>query len=420
MAVLKGIKEKAHLPLYDSLFVRPRRQLREVESSSVFKFFVNAQGKTRLETNMQSASLLPHWNTFEARALRVVISDLTPRYPAEIEECLKSSADNAGGRGIATPAPRPDAAPVSTAGAGVKLTPQMLDQARERVEAFNAALANGAESAQELEARLGLLRSFCDPQKMGRILQTHRTLRLLRADLAALIRRSKAKSQKLEALNQFADELEAMSEGADDLRFIKQLDEGASCLDAIEKEMAFARHVREISFADVQSALEAAKDVAYPAPPRPELPPRAPLPGRTPADGSPEQILVCLKRRVSDEFRIPLVEQIFGGAIRLFAKLIFNSVTTFFVGEKVMIQAPTWFFPGGGGPYSGNGRVINHGFPSPEATFRFAEPVFIDAQQNFRVEMEIPDAGALVELQRIYGPFFIWVTLDGYMCRDAQ
>lgn len=34
MAVVKGMKEKVHLPLYDALFVRPRKQLREVESSS--------------------------------------------------------------------------------------------------------------------------------------------------------------------------------------------------------------------------------------------------------------------------------------------------------------------------------------------------------------------------------------------------
>ncbi len=34
--------------------------------------------------------------------------------------------------------------------------------------------------------------------------------------------------------------------------------------------------------------------------------------------------------------------------------------------------------------------------------------------------MEIPDASVLGELQRIYGPFFIWVTLDGYMRRDVQ
>lgn len=417
MAVLKGIKEKVHLPLYDSLFVRPRKQLREVESSSVFKFFVNAQGKTRLETNMQSASLLPHWNTFEAYALRVVISDLQPRYPAEIEDCLKTPSENVSGRRRPTLKPQFDEASVSAG--GVKLTPQTLNQSRERVEAFNAAMAEGAESALDLEARLSALRAICDQQKMRQILQMHRNLRLLHADLATLIRRSKAKTQKLEALNQFADELEAMSEAADDLRLIKQLDEGGSYLDPIEKEIRFARRVREIGFADVQSALAAAERAAFPAPPRPERPPHGPLPERTPVS-LPEQILTCLKQRLSNEFKIPLAEQVFGGGLQLFVKLIFNSVTTFFVGEKVMIQMPTWFFPAGAGPYSGNGRVISHGFPSPEATFRFAEPVFIDAQQNFRVEMEIPDATALIELQRIYGPFFIWVMLDGYMRRDVQ
>ena len=54
------------------------------------------------------------------------------------------------------------------------------------------------------------------------------------------------------------------------------------------------------------------------------------------------------------------------------------------------------------------------------ATFRFAEPVFIDRQQNFRVEIEVPDADVLKELQQIYGPLYIWVVLDGYMTRDVQ
>src|ERR1700752_442260 len=76
MAVIKGVNERVHLPLYDSLFVRPDRQFRDHVSSNVLKFFVNIHGKTKLETNMQTSSLLPHWNTFEARALRVVISDL--------------------------------------------------------------------------------------------------------------------------------------------------------------------------------------------------------------------------------------------------------------------------------------------------------------------------------------------------------
>jgi len=295
----------------------------------------------------------------------------------------------------------------------------MFNQARKCVEAFNAALAEAGEAPPNLGECLDLLRAFCDPQKMGRMLQLHRNLRLLRDDLVTVIRRNKAKTPKLEALNQFADEVEAMSEAAEDLRFIKQLEEGGECLNVMEKELAFARRVRGISLADAQSFLAATERLLFPAPPRLPFPPRGPMPERTPVS-SQEQILRCLKQRVSEEFKIPLAEQLFGDSLQLFARLIFNSVTTFIVGEKVMIQMPTWFFPAGGGPYSGNGRVINHGFPAPEATFRFAEPVFIDAQQNFRVEMEIPDASVLGELQRIYGPFFIWVTLDGYMRRDVQ
>src|SRR5207247_4732514 len=80
MASVQGIREKVHLPIYDSLQVEPEKQLRETESSGTLKFFVNVQGKTKLETNLQSASLLPHYNTFEARALRVVISDLPPDF----------------------------------------------------------------------------------------------------------------------------------------------------------------------------------------------------------------------------------------------------------------------------------------------------------------------------------------------------
>jgi hypothetical protein len=124
--------------------------------------------------------------------------------------------------------------------------------------------------------------------------------------------------------------------------------------------------------------------------------------------------------QLRNELLIPIDEQLFGNGIQILSKIIYNSVTTFFVGEKTMMQMPTWFFPAGAGPYSEDGRVVTHGFPAPEATFRFAEPVFIDAQQNFRVEIEIPESTVLSELQRIYGPFFIWVTLDGYMRRDVQ
>src|SRR5215471_20116254 len=78
MAVVKGVKEQVHLPLYDCVEVKPGKQLGDTLSSNVLKFFIDVTGKTKLLTNMQAASLLPHWNTFEARALRVVISDLCP------------------------------------------------------------------------------------------------------------------------------------------------------------------------------------------------------------------------------------------------------------------------------------------------------------------------------------------------------
>jgi hypothetical protein len=81
---------------------------------------------------------------------------------------------------------------------------------------------------------------------------------------------------------------------------------------------------------------------------------------------------------------------------------------------------PTWFFPGGAGPYSEQSHVTTHGTPSPLDTFRFAEPIYIDKQQNFRVEIEIPDSEMVKELQRIYGPLYVWVVLDGYMERGVQ
>ena len=51
MAAVQGIKEKVHLPIYDSFRVEPTKQLRDIEKSRILKFFVNMQGKTKLETN---------------------------------------------------------------------------------------------------------------------------------------------------------------------------------------------------------------------------------------------------------------------------------------------------------------------------------------------------------------------------------
>jgi hypothetical protein len=114
------------------------------------------------------------------------------------------------------------------------------------------------------------------------------------------------------------------------------------------------------------------------------------------------------------------------GEAELFLDFIYNSVTTLLVGEKIMIEMPTYFFPGGAGVTSASPTVSNHGEPSPEATFRFAEPVVIDPQQNFRVEILFPQGvpgqgdSDPRRLANAVGPLRIWVVLDGYLTRDVQ
>src|SRR5262245_2207764 len=103
----------------------------------------------------------------------------------------------------------------------------------------------------------------------------------------------------------------------------------------------------------------------------------------------------------------------------ILADLIYNSVTTLIVGEKVMIEMPTYFFPSGAGVTPGLSNASQHGEADPMATFRFAEPVFIESQQNFRVELLFPQ-GIPAHLAELQGPLRIWVVLDGYLTRDVQ
>ena len=98
--------------------------------------------------------------------------------------------------------------------------------------------------------------------------------------------------------------------------------------------------------------------------------------------------------------------------------LIYSSVLSLIVGEKVMIEMPTFWFPSGAGVFSHNGSV-SHGSPDPMATFRFAEPVSIEPQQNFRVELLFPQ-GVPARTGDTQGELRLWVILDGYLTRDVQ
>jgi hypothetical protein len=261
--------------------------MREKLQSSTLKFFVDVQGKTKLETNIQAASLLPHYNTFEARAMRVVISDLPPKFSTE-EETITLSGD------------------------------------RYEAEASTEPDEEGAEVAVSVTTAMDLLASASD--------------------------------------------------SGDDIVYLDP-DEGEEIDEDDFPQL-------QVSAADIEAALEEQEE-----------------------GPSPEQI------RTSGNG---------GGAAAFIGNFVFNTVTSLYVGEKLMIEMPTWFFPGGAGTYSQSTSVATHGEPSPAATFRFAEPIFIDRQQPFRVEIEVPDSDVLRDLKKTYGPLYIWVVLDGYMTRGVQ
>jgi hypothetical protein len=325
MAVVRGIKEKVHLPIYDSVKVKPEEQLRDAERSSTLKFFIDVQGKTKLETNLQSAGLLPHYNTFEARALRVVFSDLPPKFPEDPKAKNDSPLDVTKADGSHFKA---DGTAGSAAGAAAAVTDVVAD---------------------------------------------------IEVDLTRLMKLLK--------------EARASQDGAVEVAVD---DDDGITFDLHDTDPAGQKTVNDKA---LDKITEAGGGITLSV-----------------------RDLELLISSIDDEKKQPPEEQINpnNGSGTLISKLIYNTVTSLFVGEKTMIQMPTWFFPSGAGAYSEGVTFISHGEPNPTATFRFAEPIFIDKQQNFRVEIEIPDADTLKELQKAYGPMFIWVVLDGYMTRDVQ
>lgn len=320
MAVVQGIAEKIHGPVYDSIAVEAGKQLRDVERSSILKFFVNVQGKTKLETNLQTASLLPHYNTFEARAMRVVISDLPPIFSKDV---IAEGQD--------FPVTDEDGNQIDVDG---------------NVEGD----AGGAfDKTKVAEADLSLT--------LDRLVD--------------LLKEAKEDNDGL-----------AIVDIEDNEEEVPELHPPQGVNATVDRnKIVDAGGVVQLSKSDIEGLIDDLKDADKP-----------------------------LKEQTDST----------NGSGTLIGKIVYNTVTTLYVGEKIMIQVPTFFFPGGAGPYSESAKVTTHGEPSPLATFRFAEPIYIDRQQNFRVEIETPDSDVLKELQRIYGPFFIWVFLDGYMTRDVQ
>ena len=320
MAVVQGIREKVHLPLYDSLFVDKEEQIFDVEKSGTLKFFVNVQGKTKLQTNLQSASLLPHYNTFEARAMRVVISDLPPEFPDDDKKGPLATTDEL----------------------------DVVDDNDQSFDDTGAVILTGT------------------PPPSGPVTAS---VEVTVEQLAKLYKEAQDSDDGTTTLDAFDDAVTLIDENGNELT-------DPTLGDRIDA----AGGAVTLTIDDLDDMNDSLKAKAIP---KEQLDPN-------------------------------------NGSGTVIGKLVYNTVTSLFVGEKVMISMPTWFFPAGAGPYSETGKFTTHGEPSPSATFRFAEPIYIDKQQNFRVEIEVPDSDTLKDIQKIYGPMNIWVVLDGYMTRDVQ
>jgi hypothetical protein len=330
MAVVQGIKERVHLPLYDSVSVKREEQLQDDQRSSTLKFFVDVQGKTKLETNLQSASQLSHYNTFEARAMRVVVSDLRPEFPED---------------------PTAEDTDFDVTDEDENLF--YLDES----DKVGAVDSNNMPVPGEFEDGF----TFNSNAKQ------------ITADIEV-------------GLDRIVELLQEARDSDDGFTELSPTDEEVTLFagedeqdDDVAKKLEDFGATIFISTSDLEFLLS-----------------------KIPDKNTPPEFQIDPDR----------------GTTEFINKLIYNTVTTLIVGEKEMMKAPTFFFPSGSGVF--NGHAASNGEPDPMATFRFAEAINIDKLQNFRVEIEVPDSDVFKELQRVYGPLFIWVVLDGYLTRDVQ
>jgi hypothetical protein len=277
MAVVQGVKEKVHLPIYDSLTVEPEKQLRDAESTGILRFFVNVQNKTKLETNLQSASLLPHYNTFEARAMRVVISDLPPEFPdgVTVEDKDYPVEDYQENEFVFLP---------ETERSGTKLPAAIGISDDEKIIDSNEDGEDGWIGEDLPDKAESILANF----KIG-LGQLMELLKEARAD---------------------KDGYAPLSVDEESFTFFY----GASATAVAAKDIVDLNGVIWLHVSDIEAMLEKIR-------PETKQPPKAQI--------HPNN-----------------------GAGTLIGKFIYNTVTTLFVGEKIMIQMPTWFFPAGAGPYS--------------------------------------------------------------------
>ena len=99
---------------------------------------------------------------------------------------------------------------------------------------------------------------------------------------------------------------------------------------------------------------------------------------------------------------------------------------TLTLGDKPQFSAPAWYFPAGGGVWSGGSTAIHsNGVPSQEAIMKLARPIIVPVRQNFNVNAEFFGMGATVALDLLNtgaadDQKCIQFIIDGLQTRDVQ
>ena len=160
---------------------------------------------------------------------------------------------------------------------------------------------------------------------MGRILELQRDLRSVRDELIAILSRTRIKPNDPDAVTKFLKGLEGLETKGEETYLAPKLDRAIECLNDFSKLTDLASRLKDHDLSGIDACVATAEKLV--------------APGKGRANG--------LKKQPAGTEGL--------------SQLLYNSVTTLFVGEKIMIQMPTWFFPAGAGPYTDNGRVVTNG-----------------------------------------------------------
>lgn len=100
---------------------------------------------------------------------------------------------------------------------------------------------------------------------------------------------------------------------------------------------------------------------------------------------------------------------------------------TLTVGTKPMFQAPTWYFPAGGGVwgFDSTTSVFNNGTPEQASILKLARPIIVPVRQNFAAQADFYAIGTnsvlnLLNTGATDDQKVISFMLDGLQTRDVQ